>query len=130
MTSYLFFYYLHIVTICASGALFLLRGLWMMQNSPLLQTKPVKILPHINDSFLLIAAIALMVITDQYPGANHWLTVKVVLLIAYIILGVMALRAGKTKSQRIAFFVAAIATFAFMVSVALTRNPLGVFALI
>jgi uncharacterized membrane protein SirB2 len=128
--TYTIFYYLHIITVCISGVLFLVRGVWMMQESALLQAKPVKILPHINDTLLLLAAIGLMVVTSQYPGANHWLTVKVVLLIAYILLGVMALRGGKTKSQRMGYFFAALVTFCFMVSVALTHSPLGLFSLL
>lgn len=128
--TYTTFYYLHIITVCISGILFLIRGVWMMQESSLLQAKPVKILPHINDTLLLLAAIGLMVVTSQYPGANHWLTVKVVLLIAYILLGVMALRGGKTKSQRMGYFFAALVTFCFMVSVALTHSPLGLFSLL
>ena len=125
---YDFFYYLHIITVAVSGVFFVVRGTWMIQESTLLQTKLVKILPHINDTLLLTAAIGLMIVTSQYPGANHWLTVKVVLLIAYIVLGVMALRGGKTKSQRVIYFVLAVLTFLFMVSVALTHHPLGVFS--
>ncbi|MBO6557232.1 MAG: SirB2 family protein [Pseudomonadales bacterium] len=123
---YEFFYYLHILTVVVSGALFVVRGTWMIQESPLLQAKPVKILPHVNDTLLIAAAIGLMVVTSQYPVTHHWLTVKVVLLIVYIGLGVMALRRGKTKSQRIIYFVLALLTFLFMVSVALTHEPLGV----
>lgn len=129
MTSYIFFYYLHIITVCVSGTFFVVRGIWMMQDSALLQIKPVRILPHVIDTLLLLAAFGLMFITSHYPGASHWLTVKVVFLIAYILLGVMALRAGKTKSARIGYFFAAVAAFGFMVSVALTREPMGVFAL-
>lgn len=54
---YEFFYYLHILTVVVSGALFVVRGTWMIQESPLLQAKPVKILPHVNDTLLIAAAI-------------------------------------------------------------------------
>ena len=76
-------------------------------------------------SVLLLAAAVLVVITHQYPGLEAWLTVKVLALIAYIGLGVFAFRRGKTKSARVRYLAAAIAVFCFMVSVSLTRNPLG-----
>ncbi len=97
----------------------------MWQESELLQHRFVRISPHVNDTILLSAAIGLAWLTSQYPFVHHWLTAKVVALLAYIILGVFALRRGKTKRQRGIFFLAAIAAFLYMVSVALSRDPLG-----
>ncbi len=100
----------------------------MLQESRLLERKFVRVAPHVIDSILLLAAIALVVLTNQYPGVQPWLTVKVVALVAYIGLGVFALRRGRTKRTRVVCLVAAIATFGFMVSVALSRSVLGVFS--
>lgn len=80
------------------------------------------------DSLLLAAAIVLTTIIHQYPFMQAWLTVKVVLLVVYIVLGIFALRRGRTRAIRGACFVAAIAVFLFIVSVAFTHSPLGVFA--
>ena len=126
---YIASYYTHFICVLLSGSFFLVRGYWMLTDNPLLQIKPVRILPHVIDSLLLLAAIALMLQTSQYPFAEAWLTVKLVLLLAYIGLGVFALRRGKTKAQRTVFLVAALGTFAFMYSVAITRSPLGVLAM-
>lgn len=128
MNTYQIILAIHISSVAISGAFFLLRGIWMMQESGLLQAKLVRISPHIIDTVLLVSAIALAVMSQQYPIAESWLTVKVVLLFAYIGLGVFALRRGKTLSQRIVFFALALLTFAYMVSVALTRNPAGPFS--
>ena len=97
----------------------------MLQESELLQKKLVRIAPHIIDTVLLLAAIALVVLSEQYPITHPWLTVKVLALVAYIVLGVFALKRGKTKTARVIYLIAAITTFGFMVSVALTRNALG-----
>ena len=123
-------YHIHLTCVALSGLGFLLRGIWMMTESAMLQAKPVRILPHIIDTLLLLSALALAVITSQYPFVMPWLTVKLVLLLAYIGLGVFALRRGKTKSQRVMFFIAALAVFVFMISVAFSRSALGVFAMI
>jgi|TARA_B110000116_G_scaffold52061_1_gene43602 uncharacterized membrane protein SirB2 len=97
----------------------------MIQESTLLEKKIVRIAPHVIDTVLLISAAVLVALTQQYPGIDAWLTVKVLALIAYIGLGVFAFRRGKTKTARVSYLAAAIAAFGFMVSVSLTRSPLG-----
>lgn len=125
MNAYLIAYSLHVAAVCLSGGLFLLRGVWMIQEDNLLEKKIVRIAPHVIDTVLLLSAAVLVVLTHQYPGLEPWLTVKVLALIAYIALGVFAFRRGKTKTARVGYFAAAIAVFGFMFSVSLTRNPLG-----
>ena len=61
----------------------------------------------------------------QYPFALAWLTAKLIGLLVYILCGAMALRRGRSKAQRAFFFGGALLAFAYIVSVALTRNPLG-----
>ena len=81
-------------------------------------------MPHVIDTVLLASAIALVVMSRQYPLVNGWLTAKIVGLIFYIGLGMVALRHRKTRHTRIAAWVAAQAVFVYIVAVALTRNPL------
>ncbi len=123
-------YLIHILAVVSSGLFFLIRGLWMIAESPLLQAKWVRISPHIIDTVLLSAAIGLMIVTQQYPRGADWLTVKIIALLIYIGLGMVALRRGRTKPIRVVCFVAAVATFGFMVSVALTRSVAGLFSLL
>ena len=62
--------------------------------------------------------------SGQYPFAQSWLTAKVIALIVYIALGTIALKRGKTKAVRSGALLAAIVTFAYIVSVALTRQAI------
>ena len=128
LMDYLVLKYLHIGCVIASGSGFLLRGVWMLVDSPHLHRRWVRVLPHIVDTGLLGSAIALATISSQYPLAQSWLTAKVIGLLAYILCGTMALKRGKTKAVRAAFFVVSLLIFAYIVSVALNRSPLAAFA--
>ena len=113
----------HMGCAALSGTLFLLRGKWMLRASPMLQQKWVRIAPHIIDTLLLASAIGLAVWSHQYPGQQPWLTVKVVALLGYIVLGSIALKRGRTKGQRQAALVAALALFLYIGLVAVTKRP-------
>jgi uncharacterized membrane protein SirB2 len=115
---------LHLSTIGLTLALFALRGIWMMRQSPRLQARWVRIVPHMNDSLLLASGISLAVLTRQYPLVNSWLTAKLFALILYIVLGTLALKRGRTQGQRITAWFAALLVFGYMLAVAITHNPL------
>ncbi|MBL8415762.1 MAG: SirB2 family protein [Propionivibrio sp.] len=119
---------LHVLCVVLSGSGFFVRGLWMLADSPRLNLRWVRVVPHFVDTLLLGSAIAMAVISDQYPLAQDWLTAKLTGLLVYILCGMMALRRGKSKATRGIFFAAALLAFAYIVSVALTRSPLGVFS--
>ncbi|WP_313035830.1 SirB2 family protein [Massilia alkalitolerans] len=119
--------HLHVTFVALSGLLFLVRGIWMLRASPRLQQRWARIVPHIVDTLLLASAIGLAVVSHQYPGQMPWLTAKVVGLVAYIVLGTIALKRGRTQGVRTAAFVGALACFAYIVAVAVTKNPLVVF---
>jgi uncharacterized membrane protein SirB2 len=121
--SYLAVKHLHVTCAALSGMLFLLRGIWMLQGSVLLQQRWVKIVPHVIDTLLLGSALVMVFWSAQYPFVQGWLTAKVFALIAYILLGTIALKRGKTKQVRLAAFLAALLVFAYIVKVALTRQP-------
>jgi uncharacterized membrane protein SirB2 len=114
---------LHLATIALTLALFVLRGAWMMAGSPRLQARWVRIVPHVNDTLLLTSGIALAVLVQQYPLVHGWLTAKFFALIAYILLGTIALKRGKTKAQRVAAWIAALLVFGYMVAVAMAHDP-------
>ena len=116
--------FVHIGCVAISYALFVLRGIWMLRESALLQQRWVKIAPHAVDTLLLASAIALALISRQYPLAHGWLTAKVAGLLLYIGLGTLALKRGKTRRTRMAAWLAAQAVFFYIVAVALTRRPL------
>jgi uncharacterized membrane protein SirB2 len=118
----------HMACAALTITLFLVRGVMMMLDSPRLSHPLVRWTPVAVDTVLLTSALMLTTIIHQYPFASSWLTVKVVLLVVYIVLGSIALRRGRIKVIRVTAFVAALATVAFLVSVARAHNPLGVFA--
>jgi uncharacterized membrane protein SirB2 len=96
----------------------------MLRGSPLLHNRIVKTVPHVNDTVLLLAAIWTAAILGQYPFVDAWLTAKILGAIAYILLGAVALSYGPTRGIRIAALIGAIACFAYVVRVAITKNPL------
>lgn len=122
---YLAIKHLHIACVILSISGFCLRGLLLMQKSALARRRVFKVLPHVNDSLLLAAALALMAKLEQYPFVDGWLTAKVFGLIAYIILGALAFSAHRPPRTRLLAGATAIAVFGWIVSVALTKNPLG-----
>ena len=120
--NYLVVKHLHITFAVISGSFFLLRGIWMLLDSSLLQRRWVKVVPHVVDTLLLITALIMVFWSGQYPFVQAWLTAKVVALIVYIGLGTMALKRGKTEAARVTALLAALAVFAYIVAVALTRQ--------
>ena len=128
MSFYLFVKSIHVLSAVISITGFFIRGIWLIRNNPLLTSRWAKKLPHYNDALLLISALIMVFLSGQYPIILDWLTVKVVALVIYILLGMVALRWGKTKSVRVAAWVLALLTFGFIVSVAYTRSPLGIFS--
>ncbi len=126
--SYLMLKHLHVGCVVLSGTGFFLRGVWMLCGSPWLQQPAVRVLPHVVDTMLLGSAIAMAMLSGQYPFAADWLTAKLVGLLVYIGCGAMALKRARSRKQRALFFVAALAAFAYIVSVALARSPLGILA--
>ena len=113
----------------ASLTLFVTRGAWMMSAPERLQQRWVKVVPHVVDTVLLASAIVLV---WQLGGlvplkTQSWLVAKIVALLAYVVLGSIALKRGRTRAIRLVAFFAAIAVFGYIVSVAIEKSPSGFF---
>ena len=117
---------LHMACALLSITGFFARGLLMIKDSPLLQARFVKIAPHIIDTVLLVSAIILATQWGLAALQMPWLLAKIVALIVYILLGMVALRRGRTKSARVVAWLAALVVFAYIVSVAVTKNPIPI----
>lgn len=113
----------HVAGAALSLMLFVLRGGWTIAGSPRVDARWVRSVPHVNDTLLLAAGVALIFLTRQYPGEAPWLTAKLIALVLYILLGMAALRRGATMTARLGAWCAALAVFLYIVAVALTRNP-------
>lgn len=117
----------HIAAVIASGLLFFLRGAALHTGMGWAMAAPVRYLTYAIDTALLTAAVMLATILHQYPFVHGWLTVKVSLLVVYIVLGTFALKRGSTKRIRVMCWVAALLVYAFIISVARTHDPIGIF---
>lgn len=115
---------LHVTCVSLSALGFLLRAGWMLSGSPLLQHWLTRVLPHMIDTLLLGSAIVLV---SFYDGVPDWVWAKVAGLVLYVVLGAIALKRGRTRAIRIAALVAALGTFGWIVSVALTKSTAGFF---
>jgi uncharacterized membrane protein SirB2 len=118
----------HVYSVFLSFTLFAMRGAWVLAGRLLPRHPLLRALPHTIDTVLLTSALWLTTLVHQYPFRHAWLTTKVLLLLAYIVLGSLALRHAPGRGWQALAFVAAIGTFLFMVSVARYRSPLGALA--
>jgi len=114
----------HILFALISISLFVLRSYWSVIESPKLSKRWVKIAPHLNDTLLLGCAIYLMILTQQFPFTDAWLTAKLIALLAYIGLGTMAIKRGKTALLRLVFAICSVSVFAYIFMVAVSRSPI------
>ena len=121
--TYLILRHLHVTCVVLSGLGFALRGWWMLNDSPRLMARLTRVVPHVVDTLLLGSALVMAWLSGQYSFAQGWLTAKFFGLLIYILCGTMALKRGKTKDRRSFFLVLAIAAYAYIVGVALTRSP-------
>ena len=128
--TYTFIKLLHTIAALATIAGFLLRGYWMLRESPLLQARMTKIAPHIVDALLLLAGIVMLSMLHLNPFTQSWLLAKFAGLLVYIVLGTIAIKRGKTKQSRTVAFAGAVAAFAYVIGVAVTKSPLGWVALV
>ena len=123
--NYFVIKHIHMTAAGLSILLFILRAFWSVTESPLLQKKLVKIVPHVIDTILLVAAVALAMMIGPY---QPWILTKVLLLVVYIGLGTVAIKRGKTPRQRLMASVLAVLVYVYILSVALAHDPLGWFA--
>jgi uncharacterized membrane protein SirB2 len=113
---------LHVACAVVSIAGFAARGALMLRESTLLQVRFVRIAPHVVDTLLLASAVWLAWFLGQVPFVHGWITAKVLALLAYVVLGTIALKRGRTKSTRAAAFAGALVAAGYIVAVALTRD--------
>lgn len=112
----------HLLLVALSLSLLVLRFILSLKRSALLQRKFLKIAPHVVDTLLLLSAVGLMITINQYPFVTPWLTEKFIGILAYIALGVMALK-GRTLALRVFAFVGALGWLVLVVKVAITKTP-------
>lgn len=125
MTMYLILKYAHTLAAIATITGFILRGYWMLTESEILQYRATRIAPHIVDTLFLLAGVGMVWLLQLNPLTQPWLLAKFTGLIAYILLGTIALKRGRTKQTRMVALVGAVGIFAYIAGVALTKSPLS-----
>jgi uncharacterized membrane protein SirB2 len=123
---YLALKHTHLIFVVLSLVTFFVRGLWLFMNSSMLSKRWAKVLPHIVSAFLLLSGIALAMLLRLSPGNQPWLMAKIIGLIVYIGLGITAFKVPNPTARKL-LWVSALVVFAYIVSVARSKSPLGFF---
>jgi len=121
---------IHLSLLSLSFIIFFSRGVMMLLKNPFYRHQIFRFIPPLVDTLLMVTGITLMIITGQYPTTQAWLTVKLTALVVYIVLGVIALNRIDNRRIQSISFIAALTTLFFMVSVAMTHQPLGIFSVL
>ena len=116
---------LHQTTVALSITGFVARGLGSFAQATWVRGRLARTLPHAIDTVLLVSALALAWMLRLTPGAAPWLAAKIAGLLLYIALGMLALRPGRPRALRMSAWLAALLCFGWIVSVAMTKNPMG-----
>ena len=116
---------LHLTTVVVTISLFVIRGLGLFAGAGFMRQKWVKIVPHVNDTVLLVTGIIMSIQIQQYPLVHGWLTAKLIALLVYIGLGLMVFRFAGTRTQQFGYWLAAILVFGYMVGVAIRHHPMS-----
>ena len=125
LCMYLIIKNVHMVFATLTIVGFLLRGYWRISGSGFYKNRAMKVLPHVIDAVFLGTGISLLVMLNLNPLQHPWLLAKFVALFAYVGLGMVAFRFGRTPAIRSIAFVAAVAAFAFIVGAAIAKSPLS-----
>lgn len=115
----------HQTTVVLSVSGFVLRGLASFAGADWVRRRLARTLPHVVDTLLLASALLMAWMLRLNPLTTPWLAAKIAGLLLYIALGMLALRPARWLPLRIGAWLAALLTFGWIVSVALTKNPLG-----
>ncbi|WP_299078106.1 SirB2 family protein [uncultured Paraglaciecola sp.] len=116
--------HLHLTAIALSVILFLFRFVLNTKQSPMLQKKWLKIVPHIVDTVLLVSAATLCVMLKQYPFVDAWVTEKLMALILYVVMVTLALKLGRNGSMRGIGFIGALSWIVYAGMVAVSKQPM------
>ena len=117
----------HIAMVLLSGALFALRGAGVLLGGRWPMSLPVRWSSYAIDTTLLTAAMMLLTFLPSGLFANGWLTMKVALLLVYVVLGTFALKRARTRRARLVFYGLALLTYCWMFTIARAHHPLGIF---
>lgn len=120
---YLALKHIHLTFVVLSFLVFFIRGIGLFMNSPLLHKKISKILPHIINTIMLVSGVVLAVHLGMKPGEQPWLIAKIVGLVFFVIIGIAVFKVKKSVVSKV-LWLDALLIFIYIVSVAITKNPM------
>jgi uncharacterized membrane protein SirB2 len=118
----------HVTCVAVSIAGFVARFPLALHRPNILRHRAIRVIPHVNDTLLLAAAIVMLIVAQWNILDMPWLIAKIAGLVVYIGCGMVALRLGRTRRARAIAFAGALAAFGYVVSVALSKSVAGPFA--
>jgi uncharacterized membrane protein SirB2 len=121
---------LHQSSVALSGLGFAVRGIASLRGAQWTQSRLAKSLPHVVDSVLLLSAVTLAAMLHLNPAHAPWLMAKLLGLLLYIGLGMVALRARFGWKTRATAWVLALVVLAWIATVAVLKNPWGFIAIL
>ncbi|WP_445780209.1 SirB2 family protein [Shewanella sp.] len=98
----------YMLFVALSVTFFIVRFVLHLRQSPIMEKKFVKVAPHVIDTFLLLSGFTLCFMIKQYPFVDPWMTEKIICVVAYIALGIMALKSNRNKLFKFFAFIGAI----------------------
>jgi uncharacterized membrane protein SirB2 len=119
---------IHQTAVALSFCGFVARGAGSLAGAAWVRGRAARSVPHLVDSVLLLSALTLAFTLRLDPVNAPWLLAKLTALMVYIGVGIVALRQSFPLRTRATAWAAALLTFGYMVSVAITKSPAGVFA--
>jgi len=87
-----------------------------------MQSKWLRVLPHINDTVLLLAAVYLAWVLHAHPFNSPWIFAKIIALVIYVILGTQVIKRKGSVTRQWGCYFAGITTFGYIIGVAVTKN--------
>jgi len=112
----------HLICVAISLSGFFARGVGQFMGASWISLKWAKVLPHVVDTLLLVSGAGLVMITQQYPGETLWISVKLGLVVIYILLGIVAFRLTRNRTQMICAWGAALAVVMLILMIAGTHQ--------
>lgn len=117
--------WIHVHAAMASGLLFALRGGAVLAGARWPRHWLPRYASYTVDSVLLTAALMLLAVLPGAIFSNGWLSVKLVLVAVYIVLGILAMRRNRKRAHQAMLYAAALAVFACIYGIARMHHPLG-----
>ncbi|MDR7295395.1 putative membrane protein SirB2 [Pelomonas aquatica] len=128
--DYLTLKLVHQTAVALSITGFFIRGAASLAGASWVRSRAARTLPHLVDSVLLLSALMLAWTLRLTPDRAPWLLAKLLGLVVYVALGVVALRPGRPVAVRAAAWTGALAVVAWIASVAMTKSPWGFVAVL